>query len=1088
MVVAGPGTGKTELLSMRVANILRTTDALPANILCLTFTESGASAMRQRLVGLIGRDAYKVAIHTFHSFGSEIINHHAEYFYHGAHFRPADQLSSYEILTSIFEALPHDSLLAGKMEGTYTHLRDVQSTISDLKKSGLTPDEVGLILDRNDAFAAWVQPRLEEAWAPRLSKKSFATIEQLALDVANYSEEPYALITYRPLYQLVGDSLGQAIAQAQADDSTKPLSAWKKRYVEKREDGQHALKDERVSRKLRAAIGIYYDYLVRMQERGLYDFDDMILRVVHATEVFAELRYNLQEQYQYVLVDEFQDTNDAQMRLAWNLTNNPSSEGRPNIMVVGDDDQAIYRFQGANISNILGFKDLYRDVARVVLTDNYRSAAPVLKVAREVIVQGSERLEDTLPDINKTLTPHRAGDAAVRYDEYETESDEYQTLALRIARDIEERPDATRAIIARHHRQLMQLMPHLQAAGIPLTYERRDNALELEPIMQLELLAQVVQHMADREFGAVDELLPQLLAHPSWGVAPEALWQLSLGAYRQRVFWLEAMMATPGRLHDIAEWLVVSSHFATYQPVEFMLDHLFGSTDLQVSDDASADADEPFRDGPVEDFVSPLRAYFFPADSLSTNPAQYIAHLHALQALRQRIREYRPDSESLLLSDFVSCLDLHHELGITITSGSGVESATGGVTLLTAHKSKGLEYDEVYIVSLTDSIWGSTARSRSPLITFPTNLPLAVSGNDSDEQLRLLYVALTRARERLFLSAHRTTVTERRAQRVGALTGASIDESMHELAPPHLELRAALTDWRAPLLGITPATMSELLTPTLERYRLSATHLAHYLDVTRGGPELFLLQNLLRFPQAMNPQAAYGSSIHTALQRAHAHLAATGTRRPVEDVLHDFEEALASQQLSEEDTTRLLKRGSDTLHSFLAQRYNSFMPTQVVERRFDQETIMIGDARIGGAIDLMDIDEETKTITVTDYKTGKAARSWRGTTEYEKLKLHHYRQQLMFYKLLIEGSRHFADYTVTTGVIEFVEPTHSGDILRLEYSFDAGELAEFSELIGAVWHAICDLQFTLPEGSTPTLSGVLHFEQQLRDNGAVAQR
>ncbi|RYF27436.1 MAG: ATP-dependent helicase, partial [Chloroflexi bacterium] len=90
MVVAGPGTGKTELLSMRAANILKRTDTLPENILCLTFTESGAAAMRQRLVSIIGKDAYKVAIHTFHSFGSEVISQNREFFYRGAEFRPAD--------------------------------------------------------------------------------------------------------------------------------------------------------------------------------------------------------------------------------------------------------------------------------------------------------------------------------------------------------------------------------------------------------------------------------------------------------------------------------------------------------------------------------------------------------------------------------------------------------------------------------------------------------------------------------------------------------------------------------------------------------------------------------------------------------------------------------------------------------------------------------------------------------------------------------------------------------------------------------------------------------------------------------------
>ena len=112
MVVAGPGTGKTELLGMRVAMILKQTDTLPENILCLTFTDSGAAAMRERLVSIIGPAGYKVAIHTFHSFGSEIISHNREYFYRGAEFRPADELSTYEIIRTIFDELDYKNPLA----------------------------------------------------------------------------------------------------------------------------------------------------------------------------------------------------------------------------------------------------------------------------------------------------------------------------------------------------------------------------------------------------------------------------------------------------------------------------------------------------------------------------------------------------------------------------------------------------------------------------------------------------------------------------------------------------------------------------------------------------------------------------------------------------------------------------------------------------------------------------------------------------------------------------------------------------------------------------------------------------------------
>src|SRR5688572_12496501 len=111
LVVAGPGTGKTQLLSMRAANIVRLTDTQPNNILCLTFTDSAAASMRKRLIALMGAEGNNIAVHTFHSFGAEIINRNREYFYNGAQFSPADQLTSFEILEDIFESLPHDSPL-----------------------------------------------------------------------------------------------------------------------------------------------------------------------------------------------------------------------------------------------------------------------------------------------------------------------------------------------------------------------------------------------------------------------------------------------------------------------------------------------------------------------------------------------------------------------------------------------------------------------------------------------------------------------------------------------------------------------------------------------------------------------------------------------------------------------------------------------------------------------------------------------------------------------------------------------------------------------------------------------------------------
>lgn len=1055
MVVAGPGTGKTELLSIRVANILQKTDALPQNILCLTFTDSGAVAIRERLAGLLGPEAYKVAIHTFHSFGSEVINQYGDFFYEGAHFRPADELSSYEILSELLARLPHDNPLGKKMNDRYTHLGDIKRTISELKRGGLTPDELDIVLEKNDAFVTWMQPKLAEVFATRLSKSTLAAARSLVHEIEQYQEEPVMLPTYHALYEIIAHSLTRALDEAEAADSTKPLTAWKNTYLEKNAHDEQTLKDEKRCHKLHALSSLYYDYLVAMQQAELYDYDDMILRVVHALELFDALRFSLQEQYQYLLVDEFQDTNDAQMRLVWNLTNNAASEGRPNLMVVGDDDQAIYRFQGAELSNILDFTNRYRNVAVIPLTDNYRSAEPILSTARSVITQAEERLETTLSDLSKELTPHHDAEGSIVTGRmHETIMQSHAALAQHLAADVKKHPKSSRAVIARHHRELLALLPHLTKAGVSVIYEHQENVLESEPVRQLELAAHVVWHIAREEFDAANQHLSELLAHPAWGIAPRDIWELSLEAHRDKRYWLEIMLTRDGALRSIAEWLIVGAQYAKTEPLEAMLDYLFGIGEQTT------------------EFVSPYKQYFFGDPTLSP---LYIAHLSALQKIRSALRDYRPDS-LLKLDDFIDYLSLHHELGLGLTASSQY-GEHASVTLLSAHKAKGLEFDAVYILDAHETVWGSGARSRSRLITFPSNLPLSPASDTDDERLRLLYVALTRARNELVVMAAETNEQGKELLPVGALNG------LEFVKQPSLSVEAMITaaetSWAAPLLDVATADQRAILAPLLERYKLSATHLNNFLDVRQGGPEYFLLHNLLRLPEAMSPSAAYGSAVHTVLQRAHQHFAATGKKRPVEDVIHDFEALVHSSQLSDLDRDAYTVRGVQALTAFFEQRYKSFSPSQLVERDFSSEHVTVGSAILTGKIDLIDIDHDEKTIFVTDYKTGKAARAWHGRDDFEKVKLHHYEQQLMLYKLLIEHSRQFSGYIVTGARLEFVEPDERGDIVLLDYVYEAEKLAAFEKLVGAVWQRIMTTDFTLASPYDASYKGILAFEDDL---------
>ncbi len=1077
MVVAGPGTGKTELLSVRTANILKKTDTLPGSILCLTFTDSAATNMRQRLVGLMGKEGYKVAVHTFHSFGSEVINRHGQFFYHGAHFKPADQLSSHEILSELLQKLPHNNPLASTMNGEFTYLGDVRQTISEMKRSGYTPDEITSILDRNEAFCTWIQPSIEEVFAKTVTKKMFPEIELLLSKIDSYNEETLNLIGYTPLRDHIRLSLQNALSMALDEDSQKPITAWKKSFIYKNEKKQQILKDAQRSQKLRAASQLYYEYLVAMQDKSFYDYDDMILRVVHGMEVFDELRYELQESYQYIMVDEFQDTNEAQMRLLWNLTNHPSQEQSPNVLVVGDDDQAVYRFQGADMSNILDFNKLYSDVKVVTLIDNYRSSAAILSTAEMISGQIAERLVHSLESVDKTLIAHHKSTEQLspHFDHYADESTARHNLAVTVRAAYSKDATRTRAIIARNHRHLLALLPHLQATGVPVRYELQEDCLDSEPMQQLELVARIVMCMNQGDYDLANALLPELLAHPAWGIKPAVLWQLGVDAHKRRTYWIEIMLETEGRLQEIAEWLIVMAHMSHQLLLERMLDQLFGVIDQQDADVAHDDvlATEMLVE---EDFVSPLRAYFFPSESLDTRPTQYVVWLRTLQQFRNKIRDYR-SSEQPKLQDFIHFIDMHRNAGIRMQATTDIDHDETAITLLTAHKSKGMEFDEVYIIDALDSVWGNSARIRSRLIRFPSNMPLAPAGDNSDERLRLLFVAVTRARDSLQFTSYSSLDSGKETLSIAALSD-SISVVAHDTTERET-IQAITNDWKGRVTDVTLSTKDQVLRPLLERYKLSATHLNNFLNIPRGGPELFLLQNLLRFPQAMSPSAAYGSAIHATLQRAHAHMQSTTKKRPLEDVLNDFESLIEDSQLSPHEQTLYAKRGADALTSFLASEYDTFTQTQVVERSFSGEDILVGQAKITGAIDLLDIDDKEKTIFITDYKTGKPSAKWFGKNEYEKIKLHHYEQQLMMYKLLIEGSSQFIGYTVTGGRLTFVEPDAAGEIIKLDYVYDDEKVTRFSELLQAVWARIQSMNFELGTTYNESLEGIYDFERDL---------
>lgn len=1059
LVIAGPGTGKTQLLSMRVANILRKDDVLPGNILCLTFTDNAARNMRERLSGIIGQPAYHVAIHTFHSFGTDIINQYPDYFTERQLLQQVDELGQYELLQEIFEGLPHSNPLSTKVGDNFIFLKNTLDIISYLKKNALKPHELHELLNANEKFINITSKELAETFVATPSPKQLAAYNKLLKSIQKQvsGKQYYGFPEYAAE---CADELEQAIAETDVGGRyAQAITAWRNNWCKKDAEGQHGFKDGGQNyRKMHAVANVYQKLLDTMAEQGLYDFDDMVIEAVHAMETNDELRYNLQERYQYVLVDEFQDTNKAQLRMLAALGDNPVHEGRPNIMAVGDDDQAIYAFQGAEVSNMAQFPKLYKKPALITLKENYRSNANILTASQTVAGQITDRLAG-----DKQLVAKKSyGTKVLDHLSFGSELAQYDWVAAEIDKLLKKglKPEDI-AVIAPRHKYLERLMPYLGEQRIPVAYERRENILDAPIILQLVTMAELVTAIAGNRQDEADALLGEVLGYDFWDIPPETLVQISLDCYNKHKHWLDVLVRHKDkRLRDITAWFVELAKRSRLEPMEYLLDQLVG--------------------GGQDKSVSPLRSYYFNKQRYEAATDSYLTLLGQLSTLRQRLRQWKPN-QTLYIKDLVEFAQLHRAANLKIVDTNPHTQTTNAVQVMTAYKAKGLEFDAVFVINAQDEVWGPTARSGSSRVTLPRNLPIEPAGESDNDRLRLLFVALTRAKHTLHVTGYTHTLENKLSPPLSFLEDSALKTKDIDKPASAKATEILSTDWAYRFRQVI-ADKTALFEPILANYRLSVTHLNNFVDVRDGGPQYFMVHNLLRFPEALTPSAAYGDAVHKTLQWAHAELRGKASLPPVKKLQDYFADILARKHLKPSEHKKLERRGREAIELYFKQRGKLFSARDMVERGFNNEGVVVSGANLSGKIDLLHFTDNS-TVEVRDFKTGKPARSWQGKDEYEKIKLHKYRQQLLFYKLLVEGSASFhKKLSVASGALEFIEPSEQGKLVdNLELSFEPKELHEFMRLIGAVWAHIMKLDFPDTSGYAKNLAGIKQFEQDLID-------
>jgi DNA helicase-2/ATP-dependent DNA helicase PcrA len=1069
LVVAGPGTGKTQLLSARVAHILRSTDTLPQNILCLTFTESGAANMRERLTRFIGRAAYDVQISTYHAFGGDLIRRYPEYFIDTRLERPVDELGKRQILTAIIDNLSYRSPL----KQTRHHLGDLMSTISEVKRGLLSPADLRDIAAGNLAVIETASKVIGDSLADytkRLPGK-LAVAEpifgEIYGELSALAETASSKPPFKNLAELAAEQLEHALSQAAGVGKTTPLTKWKNDWLAKNADNQFILAGALEAARIAELANVLEAYEKTLADRGLYDFDDMILRSIRVLEANNDLKYTLQERYQYILLDEFQDTNAAQLRLVELLTDNPANEGRPNILAVGDDDQAIYAFQGAQYSNMLDFFHLFRDVLVVNLSENYRSTADVLHTAKNIAAQITDTLTASFPALDKALVA--ANDSlppsVVAHTEYTSEIAERAGVAAHIRQLIADGVAPNEIVVlAPKHRYLEPLVPYLH--GVPLRYERRENILDAPVIRQLLTMSKLVLALHERKFALADSYWPEVLSYEFWDFPVSSIWQLSWQAADQRKPWSELLLASDTFRPVALLFLSLAGHVET-ETLETLLDRLIGTEEVLTH--------EP----DLPRVRSNLRK-----DLLAQDENTLYRTVTELTVLRARLHEHEQQRGTPLgLRDLLAFVAEYEAAGEQMVNTSPYSEAADAVQLMTVFKAKGLEFAHVFLLCCQDDVWGSTSRGNGNKLTLPTNLaPIRHAGSTEDERLRIFFVATTRARYGLHLSSYARTFAGKKPARLKYLgESENADGTVaSEVLPPAfaaliqdntdaLPLESMETNWRSQHTTITPP-LRELLRERLDRYRLSPTHLTKFIDLEHAGPQSFLLDNLLGFPTAPSVDIGFGNAMHQTLEWQQLETNQHGITPPLKAAVAHLHNQLSAQSLTSEQITIQQARGEHALECYL--RTQTFTAGNRPEYNFRDEGVVLGDTvRMGGKIDLLEINEDTKTIRVIDYKTGALGS--------DPAKRHRYELQLYCYKLLLQRSHSFKGYTVDEGCIVFVEPDGNEQIVRHTVRFADTELARVEQLITVMWRCVQNLDMPDASGYDTTLAAIKQFETDL---------
>lgn len=591
LILAGAGSGKTRVITHRVAYLMEHEGVNPLNILAITFTNKAAREMRERVDLIVGDGADRVWVSTFHSLCVRILRRYADKIGYGKNFDIYDSDDQKSTVKSILKDFQIDpKRYPEKM---------FMAEISKAKEKYLSPDE--------------------------FAKKN----------VADYA-------------------------------GTK-------------------------------AAEVYTEYQSRLKKNNAMDFDDLIYKTVELFEHNPDVLDTYQNRFRYIMVDEYQDTNHIQFLLVKML-----ARKYRNLCVVGDDDQSIYKFRGANITNILNFEKEYEDAKVIKLEQNYRSCGNILAAANAVIQHNAGRKDKAL------WTDKDAGEK-ISFEQCDSEYAEGDMVASRIKTLVRQGVDYRDiAILYRTNAQSRVLGEKMVYANIPYRVYGGTNFYARKEIKDVLAYLKVINNSTDNLY------FRRVVNVPKRGIGEASLSKVELFADAYGL----SMMDAAARADEIPGMAAKTS-----AKIRQFAELITSFRDM-LADGESLDS--------VYDRI--LEDTGYESELIAEHTEEAMTRLENIDELRNKVVEFTEDNEEAGLSEFLEEIALVSDL-------DAMSEDDNQVKLMTLHSAKGLEFPYVFICGMEDRV-------------FPSGMALNSDDPDAlEEERRLCYVGITRAMKKLYLSA-----------------------------------------------------------------------------------------------------------------------------------------------------------------------------------------------------------------------------------------------------------------------------------------------------------------------------------------------